>query len=48
MNGKNEIPFLFCHSLERFVADDTSICDKHMDGAELFQSNLNDLVAIFS
>ena len=36
MNRKNEIPFLFCHSLEGFITDDTSIRNEHMDSAELF------------
>lgn len=48
MNGENEIPFLFRHRLEGFVTDDTGIGNEYMDAAELFQSNLNDLVSIFS
>lgn len=48
MNGENDIPFLFRQTLEGFVADDTSICNEHMDAAELFQGNLNDLITILS
>lgn len=36
MNRKNEIPFLFCHSLEGFITNNTSICNEHMDTAKLF------------
>ena len=36
MNRKNKIPFLFCHSLEGFVTDDTSICNERMDSAKNF------------
>ena len=36
MNRKDEIPFLFRHSHKRFITDDTSICNEHMDSAKLF------------
>lgn len=46
MYSQNEIPFLFRHGLERFIAQDTGIGDQNVYTAELLQSDLDDSITI--
>lgn len=48
MDSKDNIPLLFSQGLEGLVAQDAGVGNENMDASKLLQSDLHDLLGVFS